>query len=649
MRSISEESLILTRGGLKKGKDVTTEDFLWNGCEWQRPVETYGNYEKDSLRITTLFGVTLECSKEHRVWTRDGFKEAGKLVVGDYLRLDVVENEAGAKATKHLLSQYFDERCVITRCITAVADTEEEATLIQQALLMHGILSSVSRYKHGILISIISSYVRKFAERIGLISEQKREQLDTCVKYVKSLRFYRTKPTYWLIIKSIEENGVIPMVDFAMPGLNMYLANGLLVHNSGKTATASFLTAYAFFEVISKPHPARHWGLLDNQLISLTAVAASERQVQDGVFGNVVGMIENNEFFNQWFDINIRAGDIYCKSKNCKIRALSSSGNTSAGRSNYFVVFDELDLFDEDQAWNIYNTLSKSVVSFGKDGKYMSISSPRSSTGIMMTLYQRATQLDEFGVPLAPHIFAKKYPTWELNPNINYEELIEECKFDMDRFYADFACEPGMLSTIQFQDGVRLTSMPNVLFDPNAYSGKFNHVLAIDPAVKNDAFGMATAYYDFNRDMIVVDGVHDFRRQDGDARIDSNKVRGFIDRIIPQLNIDTVLHDVYMYPELLDHIENDLGVELIFHQVDKVDYDFWKDLQARNKTEVCHHDLMKYEAERLIVKRLATKDRVDHPSSGSKDMADCVASCISYLYQNRDKYMRARIIACRGF
>lgn len=169
--------------------------------------------------------------------------------------------------------------------------------------------------------------------------------------------------------------------------------------------------------------------------------------------------------------------------------------------------------------------------------------------------------------------------------------------------------------------------MPNVLLggvDPTRC-----RVLAIDPAVKNDSFGMAVGYLD-QAGHPVVDGVTKFRKSDGDAFLRPSEIREFLDRVIPALGVNVLIHDTWMFPELLEYVQTKYGVMTVKHIVRKEDYDRWREMQSNGTVRVVYDEELKREAERLIVVN-ENHPRTDHPFGGSKDMADCVANVIWYL------------------
>ena len=421
----------------------------------------------------------------------------------------------------------------------------------------------------------------------------------------------------------------------------------------GKTALMSMIGCYEVFDVISKPNPQEYWGLLPRQLISVSCLAASERQIQDGIYYNILQFIENSDWFNTWYDFTYRASDIECRDKNFKLRTLSSSANTGAGRSNKAVFFDELDLFEGTdgprEAWQTYNVMRKSTVTFGRDGHSFAISSPRDENGIIMTLYKRANMTTADGGIAQPDVYAVLKPTWELNPSISEDELREEYKFDMDTFYRDFACDPSSVSRTQFPAGVKLYRRPNMLGKDYVLHSSVPHVVAIDPAWKNDAYGVATGYYDYRRGVTIVDGVINLKKDDDQKYLLPSSVKKYISAICANLNATTMIYDVMISPEIVEFCEYTKNMRVVEHIVDTPDYDRWRDDQESGEIEVVYNEMLKYEAERLIRKKLATKIKVDHPKDGSKDMSDCVANIHWFFNSENDVVQRPRYIGLRGF
>ena len=405
----------------------------------------------------------------------------------------------------------------------------------------------------------------------------------------------------------------------------------------GKTALASMMGCYEFFDTITLDDPAAHYGLLRKQPIFLSCVATSEKQADDGVYSNMQNMIEASDWFHTWFDIGISGDRISCDAKHVAIQILSSWANTAVGRSNRCVIFDELANFEDTQgrrgAWEIWSRLIKSTDTFGYDGHVIGISSPRRPDDIIMTLLKQSMECQQLRGPKCRQL-AYKIPTWQMNPNLTEAGLREEHGKDLGTFYRDYACEPEMWSGVQFPEGIVLTQITNVLKD-NTLKSPYPHILTMDPSAKNDSFGMGSAYI-LPNGHIVVDGVTKFQKTEGSSYISPTDIYDALNSAIPRLNVTHLIYDIWMYLDTMDRLHQKYGTELVMHQVTKTDYDTWRDLQSNPERplSVVYDSDLKMEAEMLIVKKGNTRDKVDHPATGSKDVADCVANAIWFYKGN---------------
>lgn len=409
---------------------------------------------------------------------------------------------------------------------------------------------------------------------------------------------------------------------------------------SGKTALASCIVAYEFMKLLSYDNPSKHFGLLTGksgrgQKIAVTCLATSRTQAFDGVFSNMVSFIEGNPWFEQWFDLAFRGERVECDSKNVIAQVLAAKADTSAGYTNSCVVFDELDLFERTDskkgAEMVYTKLCNSTETFGIDGKIVAISSLQFPDGMMMRVYR-----DGLGEKTT---LAKMYKTWEMNPKLTEEYLRDQCKYDMVRFNRDYANDPAASSGVQFPEGIIMNPDMQNLFEceplevPEEIRKKYR-VLAVDPAYKNDSFGIAMGWREGNN--IYIDGVKKFEKIGGsESFIRPSDVREYIINVMRDYHVTAFIHDVYMFPELLESVQYDLGLMPVLHNVTKEDYDRWRELQegrSHNRLQLVQDEFLKRECTQLLVKETpGGRPKVDHPWNGSKDLADCVANCIWFL------------------
>ena len=399
----------------------------------------------------------------------------------------------------------------------------------------------------------------------------------------------------------------------------------------GKTALVSIAMVFEFFCTFTLESPSDFYGLLGKQPIFHTVVATTSDMAEDGIFYNVSNMIENSEWLQSWGDLIIRSDIIRCDPKDSHMRVMGSWATSAVGRSNRAVAMDELDMFEDTAgkrgADQMYSRLRKSTDTFGIDGHVFALSSPKKEDGMILTLYERNKN--------DPLVLALKKPTWEINPSpdLTEEYLRYVYRNNMAEFYRDYACEPGMAGSNQFPEGVILSDTAVNYLTNLPKSGDWSHadeyaVLSIDPAATKDRFGIATAIKDYDSDVTIVNGVIGLQKEYKQAYLRESVVIDFIKKVIPRLNVCHMLFDTWMYPGVLEYVEDNVGIPIEKHIVNADTYDTWLGLQGNNRVIVPYDELLKIECNKLVVTETKTGRRVDHPQKGSKDLADAVANAI---------------------
>jgi hypothetical protein len=284
--------------------------------------------------------------------------------------------------------------------------------------------------------------------------------------------------------------------------------------------------------------------------------------------------------------------------------------------------------------------LCNSTETFGREGKIVAISSLNTFNGIMMKEYRETQRESHKRNPIS---IGFEYKTWEINPYLTEEYLRESCGGDYAKFLKDFANNPAASSGVQFPEGIVLNkNLHNLLYeDLSTLSSSIKdhqRVLSLDPAWKHDMFGMACGYREGNK--LVVDGARGFSKRDyatEEAFLKPSDIRNFVDSIYRPLHITSVVCDVNnLSPELIEHIQYDLGLETTEHITKKVDYDRWRELQEgiyETSLDIVYDETLENECVTLLItKTPGGKSKVDHQDKkSSKDIADAVANCIWYL------------------
>ena len=500
------------------------------------------------------------------------------------------------------------------------------------------------RHNYTSPMDTIGLKLRDLKEITGLSIWSLRKLMCTNVRNNISLKnarklggIYASEDVYFEPLVAIESAGVKMTYDISVPHQgHAFVANGIIVHNSGKTSLAAMFALYEAFKLLILPDPAKHYGLIPGSPIFVVVVAVSEEQARDTIFARILSMLRGSPFFKE-FRPKIYRNEIRFPSKNIIILCGHSSSASLVGRDVKLVVFDELARFEESSskrgAWTVYNSLKRSTATFRDEGYVISISSPLHENDIIMTLYELAQE--------TPDMLGLRYATWEFNPYISFDDLKLELQKDPASFWTLFGATPieSVAPYISPEILNMRTDVPNYLkliaagLEPDIEPGEY--YVAGDPALRHDSFGVALVRRDGEK--FVVCGTYRFKPPiHKGKRIDINplEVKRFIEKVVRLTKARAVVFDTWSFPELQEELRLS-GVEVVNHVVRKEDYDKFKELCYTNRVVMCVDNVARREFEQL---RIINNRRVDHPKGGSKDVADAIVNAIWLAQQEQKPY-----------
>lgn len=393
----------------------------------------------------------------------------------------------------------------------------------------------------------------------------------------------------------------------------------------GKTKTGVFSIIYELFQLLKLENPVEYYDLVPGEQIYITAVSYNENQAIENMESEVVALLEDSPYFSQ-FNIENVYSQIRVPDKN--IRCVFGGSQTPGllGKTAKAVVFDEIaswrtssGKFSGEEA---YERVSNSVETFGKDGHIFVISSPDNPNDILMRLYRRYQDNE--------NIITEKIPTWEFNPRISREDLEEEFEKNPIAAACDFGCEP-MKGTENYMrenaiekleeamDNKRDNILEKLRYGerPDVQPGKY--VLAGDPALKHDAFGLALSRRDPSG-RFYVEGLYRFSPDDGE--IDPTDVAEFIYDVCDKVPVHTFVVDTWQYPSIEKNLEQK-GINIEQHIVRKKEYDTFRAELFDENVTLCNYEFVIEEFRDLQVK---SKNKIDHTETGSKDVADALVN-----------------------
>jgi len=294
------------------------------------------------------------------------------------------------------------------------------------------------------------------------------------------------------------------------------------------------------------------------------------------------------------------------------------------------VVFDELSRFKDTQGKNsaeaVYESLSRSVQTFGGEGKVISISSPLYRDELLMRLLKLSKK--------APFLLSYHLATWELNPNITRESLEPEFIKNPEAAMRDYGAVPSSALEVYFKQPEKIDECVDILLKPIVFDGKLSsfetgksnyaYFLGGDPALKNDSFGLALVHRE--GDMTICDLSYRLTPTK-EREISALEVKNLILSMVRQFNVQEAVFDTWHFPETLEEVANQ-GVKVSQSIVRKLHYDNLKELFYTGKIRIPQNEILIDELKNL---ELLKGNKVDHPKHGSKDMADALANACFLL------------------
>ena len=279
----------------------------------------------------------------------------------------------------------------------------------------------------------------------------------------------------WLKIKSIEYVGNQRTFDISVPYDNQhnFIANDIIMHNSGKDFMVSLIALYEAMRLLDLPEgdPFKFYGIDPGNPIYILTVATAADQAKI-LFNEIKTKITASEYFSDKIG-HMTSDTIWLKTEGDKvkqqklidaklmqtaqkmetsiaIRAGHSNSDSLLGKRYYVLLFDEVASYKNTggpmSGDRIYTALGPGTVDFKRkigvsdsgtpitvtDSKIISISSPKSEEGKLFQIYNET--------PTISNRLGFKLPTWKVNLSLTEKSLREENQYMSP---AEFAMEFG--------------------------------------------------------------------------------------------------------------------------------------------------------------------------------------------------------------
>lgn len=279
---------------------------------------------------------------------------------------------------------------------------------------------------------------------------------------------------------------------------------------SSKTFTSSIIICYTIYKLIKFKNPQKRFGLPEGEKITISNIASTKDQA--GVLFNMVSNhLSTSPFFKRYVDkilgTSIRMYTPWDLEQSRKrpsivIKALPCSAKSIRGSGTILAIMDEFAHFDvtggPSSDDRVYTAFAPSIVTFGDEGRLISISSPLGESGKFYRMFHDGVQEGN------KTYLAIQLPTWIMNPTIKMKTLQEMESTDPDNFYAEYgasflaAHSRSYIPSKELLDNCVDLGRKSKL----SHTGLDRYYMALDVGFSRDGFAIAVCHAK-DKDIIV--------------------------------------------------------------------------------------------------------------------------------------------------
>lgn len=550
-----------------KGPDLVDFDG-----SFVRPSHFYRSGKTKTIKITTSIGQELTGTPEHPLRTSEGWKKLSELKCGDYLELHIGQNTWCTDKTKQELLDYIDRA-------NYYSIDKEHVSKLQLDLLNLGVVSRITQEDTQYKLEILP------------ITE------------------------YNVAVSKIEDGGEQETYDVCIPGTHRFMAEGLLNHNSGKSAFSSTLSAYLLHRYMKAPRMSDICrGIQEFTPLTATFVGLTAARAIKNLWNPFMSIVNGSTWFTDYFEMLRDYGRKYDKElykraglylrifhRNLDLYPAPPLKRTLRGDTRFLGATDELSFFnfnpnknadgeDDDEekehadGEEVQQSLSNSLTTVRTEvlhlykkgintiptGYNLSMSSPFSENDTLCRLERDSHNEDSL-------TFGIRLPTWEVNPlyQRNHPIIVEAYRRNPVKAERDFGANPPQITSALYQPGTiemlftpgRPNSHRLLYLDHVKYTrGRSVHVtpqdayqpaiMTLDAGLVNNAFAMVIAH---RRDAIMeVDLAIELVPQPGKQVDFPFLYENIILPIIKDMNVVLVAADRWNSINILQQIEKDV-------------------------------------------------------------------------------------------
>lgn len=615
-RCITGDSLVLTSTGYRRIKDMLPGadygythklSLVHNGKALTYMTKFFRAKAEPLYKITLRSGLTIIGTKDHPVKTSEGFIKLPDLL-GKNVETPIGTNVYGSNVlTNEQLVEYLDYD-YIPDCILQ-ATKEVQLTFLRMIGVDFG---NVFRIRNPKMLNDVALLLRNMGYETTVRS--------TTMKVSEAVYKQTYKYDRCVFVDPYAEEETF---DIRVPNGSTFIANGILNHNSGKSAFFNLLVPYLTHKWLKVEKPVETLGLMSSSILIGTCTALTWAKAQELLYEPISNAIENSRWFQQYFqlldDYEERTGIELYKFKDTflsfshKNLILNTSGpnkRTLRGSTRWLSITDEIGWFphgdDNDErerasANEVYVSLDRSLKTVRKTGLKLlqsgydniplaygcSISSPSSYNDKIMELVRNFKGSKE--------VLVHQAPTWEMNPLFTKEDFAKEYQDDPIKAERDFGANPPMAENAWISD---VKSLDHLLVNRWVIDYQYDHftnrsgvdmvfgklrstkapptcpptVLTIDAGYSNNSFALAITANDGRGANVLA--VAEIAPKKGITVINYTRtVKQLLYPLIKAFNVQAVGADRWNSLKLLQDIEEDCHVQTFQYSLKPTDFD----------------------------------------------------------------------------
>ena len=430
----------------------------------------------------------------------------------------------------------------------------------------------------------------------------------------------------------------------------------MLGKGSGKDHCARISMAYTVYLIHCLRDPLIYYGKAHGVYIDLLNLAVNAQQAQRVFFEPFKNLLLRSPYFNR-VGFEPRVSEIFFFSKPVRCFSGHSESEGWEGYEVMTIILDEIAAFKTDaelrgetrskgSASAIYNMSKLSIMSrFPEVGKVILLSFPRYKGDFIQQRYFNSREKKE------PKTWTIKAATWEVNPTIKREQLESEYIRNPVEARARFECEPPNMEDAYFRDPdlVRKAFMysENPIDEDGNFKPWFNKTdeqvrfIHIDLALKRDRAALSMVHCTGLKEVKTLMGVEKLPIINVDLvysweasinqEINFSSIRQMIVDLCRKFDVAKVTFDRWQSIEMIQSLRGQ-GINADFHSVKKTDYDTLMTAIYDTRLRGYWNELLV--EEELLKLRLFGNNKIDHPNSGSKDLADAVTGATFVCIEN---------------